>query len=262
MQDLTIALVQANPVWHNIEKNLKEFTALFIRRDIKAEVIVLPEMFSTGFTMASQAMAEKMHGRTHNWLQYQAADLNMVICGSIIVEENGNYFNRFLWVEPDGTTTAYDKRHLFRMAEENKYFSEGTKQVDISYKGWKIRPQICYDLRFPVYARNTITQGEFDYDILLYVANWPQTRVNAWDILLSARAIENHAYCVGVNRVGEDDKGVIYNGHSAAYNYKGEPLCRLEEKEGIETITFSKANLLAYRKQFPAYLDADTFNLA
>ena len=261
MQDLTITLVQPNPKWHAIEENLGRFSALFLSLSSKTDVIVLPEMFTTGFTMKSSEVAEQMQGRTHSWMQEQAKMHNVVVCGSIIIEENGNYYNRFLWVEPDGNTIFYDKRHLFRMADENKFYAEGTQIINISYKGFKIRPLICYDLRFPVWARNSVNDDEFAYDVLLYVANWPQPRISAWTSLLQARAIENYAYCLGVNRVGYDEKGIVYNGQSMAFDPKGNKLCNLEEAEGTHTITLNFKALAEYRKRFPVFLDADKFKL-
>ncbi|RLD19484.1 MAG: amidohydrolase [Bacteroidetes bacterium] len=225
------------------------------------DVIVLPEMFTTGFTNSSSEMAEKMAGKTHQWMQSQAQKLNSVVCGSIIIDVDGEYYNRFLWVEPDGNTIHYDKRHLFRMANENNYYAAGNNQININYKGWKIRPLVCYDLRFPVWARNTVNKNQFDYDILLYVANWPQARVSVWDTLLKARAMENYAYSIGVNRVGKDENGIVYNGHSAVYGPKGEEFCMLEDAEQVSTIKLEKQPLDDFREKIPIYLDADNFDL-
>ncbi len=261
MQDLKITIVQPKPAWHAVEKNLAYLSSLIGSKSPETDVIALPEMFTTGFTMDSSDMAEHMHGRTHTWMQEEALKIDAAICGSIIIQENGEFYNRFLWVEPGGKTAIYDKRHLFRMADENKFYSEGTQPVDISYKGFKIRPQICYDLRFPVWARNSVTNNAFAYDILLYVANWPAARISAWTSLLQARAIENHAYCLGVNRVGEDEKGINYNGQSIAFSPKGNMLVKMGNTEGFQTITLNGKSLADYRKQFPVHLDADNFNL-
>ncbi len=261
MQDLTITLVQPQPAWHQIEKNLTYFSGLLASLHQPTDVVVLPEMFTTGFTMDSARVAEKMTGRTHTWMQAQAARLKAAVCGSIVIKENGHYYNRFLWVTANGETRHYDKRHLFRMAGEHDHYRAGSKVITLAYKGWRLRPMVCYDLRFPVWARNQTESDRLAYDLLLYVANWPAARVNAWDALLRARAIENLAYCAGVNRVGEDEKSIVYNGHSALYGPKGEKLCFMEENDTIATITLSKTNLEAFRKQFPAYLDADNFNL-
>ena len=218
-------------------------------------------MFTTGFTMESAKVAEPMQGRTHSWMQEQAMKLDAVISGSIIIEEKGNYFNRFLWVEANGNTTHYDKRHLFRMADENNFYTQGKQLVDIKYKGWKLRPLICYDLRFPVWARNSAKDDGFAYDILLFVANWPQARIAAWTSLLQARAIENYAYCLGVNRVGEDEKGIIYNGQSVAFDPKGNKLYSLKNAEIIQTVVLNYEELAEYRQKFPVFLDADNYEV-
>jgi len=261
MQDLRLTLVQPILEWHQIEKNLAHFSSLLASPTLDTDVIVLPEMFTTGFTMESSKVAEQMYGRTHTWMQEQALKHSSVICGSIIIEDDGKYYNRFLWVEADGQTTFYDKRHLFRMADENKFYTGGAELITINYKGWKLRPLICYDLRFPVWARNSVKDDEFAYDILLYVANWPQARTLVWTTLLQARAFENHAYCLGVNRVGEDEKGIIYNGQSMALDPKGNILGNLENNEGTQTVTLKYDELVTYRKRFPAFLDADSFEL-
>ena len=261
MQDLRITLVQSILEWHEVEENLAHFASLFDAVDSETDVIVLPEMFTTGFTMESSKVAEQMHGRTHTWMQEMALKKNAVICGSAIIEEQGNYYNRFLWVEPDGQTSYYDKRHLFRMADENRFYAGGTELISINYKGWKLRPLICYDLRFPVWARNSVKDDAFDYDVLLYVANWPQVRISVWTTLLQARALENYAYCLGVNRVGEDEKGIIYNGQSMVFDPKGNQLGNLESVEGTQTVTLKYDELTAYRKRFPVFLDADSFDI-
>lgn len=261
MQDLSLTLVQPILVWQEVEENLTHFSSLFGSKDLATDVIILPEMFTTGFTMESSKVAEPMQGRTHTWMREQALKQNAVICGSIIIEDDGNYFNRFMWVEPDGHTTFYDKRHLFRMADENKFFAAGTDLITINYKGWKLRPLVCYDLRFPVWARNSIKKNEFAYDILLYVANWPQARINVWTTLLQARAMENSAYCLGVNRTGADEKGIIYSGQSMAFDPKGHKLCDLENKVDTQTVTLNYESLARYREKFPVFLDADNYKL-
>ncbi len=261
MQDLTLTLIQPQPQWHRIEENLACFSSLLAKITQPTDIIVLPEMFTTGFTMDSALVAEKMGGRTHNWLLARAASMNAAICGSIVVEEDGHYYNRFLWVTPDGHTEYYDKRHLFRMADEHDHYQPGNRLITIEYKGWRIRPMVCYDLRFPVWARNQVEQGRPAYDLLLYVANWPASRISAWDALLRARAVENLAYSAGVNRLGKDEKDIIYNGHSGVYGPKGETIYFMEETEVIARVALGKTDLEAYRQQFPAYLDADRFSL-
>jgi len=264
MQDLKVALVQINNHWHDVAANLSLFGEKISHIEQDANVILLPEMFSTGFTMEVQKMAEKMDGVTIQWMADQASKTKSLILGSIIIEENGKYFNRLIWMQPNGELEFYDKRHLFRMADEEKYFSMGSKKIIKEWLGWKIFPLVCYDLRFPVWSRNTFDKrtGTGAYDALIFIANWPQPRINAWDTLLRARAIENQSYCVGLNRVGKDGAGNIYNGHSAAYSPKGDQIIFLEEEERIETITLNYQELAEFRQKFPAYRDADNFGLS
>ena len=259
MQDLTIKLIQPSIKWHDAATNRKLLAEKLAQNDQQVDLIVLPEMFTTGFTMETTTQCEPEGGPTYDWMIQMAEQSNSVITGSIIVESNGNMFNRMLWAGPDGTVSFYDKRHLFRMAEENQSFSQGNKIKTFELKGWRIRPAICYDLRFPVWCRNTVAGGGLDYDILLLVANWPAARIQAWDALLKARAIENQSYCIGVNRVGMDGEGVAYNGHSGCYNYLGSQVSYLAENESVELCTLSKQELMDYRGKFPAFKDADKF---
>ena len=260
MQDLRVLLIQYDTVWHDPEANRERLTTLIDQAE-KTDVIVLPEMFTTGFTMASRTMAEHMDGPTHAWMQEIARETRAAICGSIIIEKAGEYYNRFLWVNPDGLTTTYDKRHLFRMADEHDHFTAGHRNVVIDYKGWKIRPQICYDLLFPVWSRNRIVDGKHEYDLLINVANWPEARVAAWDTLLKARAIENHAYVIGVNRFGQDGNKIEYCGHSGVYDPKGNALAYLAKNLVAYATKLNYAELASYRENFPAQLDADDFEL-
>ena len=225
------------------------------------DLIVLPEMFATGFSMESALLAEPMNLQVHKWMKQLAAQTGAVITGSAIISEGGNYYNRLLWVAPNGTTQSYDKRHLFRMANEDASFASGTELPIFSLKGWKICPQICYDLRFPIWARNHWNSGNAAYDLLFYVASWPAARISAWDTLLPARAIENLSYAIGVNRVGIDGNQIAYTGHSAAYDFKGERLVDLGEKDQIQVVTLSRSSLEEYRSKFPAWKDADNFTL-
>jgi len=257
MQDLTLSLLQTNVEWHNPEANRALLEKKILTIVNKPNVIVLPEMFTTGFTMEVKNNAEPTEGPTLQWLKKLAAQTGSVLTGSIIVTEKGKYYNRLYWVKPNGEVQHYDKRHLFRMADEDKHFSEGNSNPVMEVNGWKVKPLICYDLRFPVWSRN-VNQA---YDLLLYVANWPQARVGAWDTLLKARAIENLCYSVGVNRVGTDEMNIVYNGHSACYNFKGEVLTEQTEVDDIIHIKISKTELISYRDKFPAYLDADSFQI-
>lgn len=259
-ENLELALVQCVLSWENISSNLEHIGGLIDK--VKADIFILPEMFSTGFTM-NTSIAETMDGRAVNWMRVQAARKNAVIAGSLIIKENDKVFNRFIWMSPDGDHKQYDKRHLFRMADEHQHFSSGNQKIIIDYHGWKICPLICYDLRFPVWSRNRSTsEGESEYDLLLYVANWPEKRRTPWNVLLPARAVENLCYCVGVNRVGEDGNGIPYSGDSAVYNYKGEVVGASEPyEETVKLVSISYSELMAFRRAFPAGLDADRFDI-
>jgi len=255
MQDLKIALTQFDIVWQNPEANRKLLEAIITSINSNVDLIILPEMFTTGFTMDTVEHAEPLEGDTIMWMRKMAKSANAVITGSIIIIEGEHYYNRLLWVTPKGESSYYDKRHLFRMADEHAHFSAGKNQPVFELKGWRIKPQICYDLRFPVWSRNT----QLEYDLIFYVANWPKARINAWDTLLKARAIENLSYSIGVNRVGIDGAGKTYNGHTACYNYKGDLLGNMVKNEVIVYINLLKEDLDNYRKSFPAHLDSDTF---
>lgn len=232
----------------------------------ESDIVLLPEMFTTGFSMNAVDLAEDMNGSTVLWMKKKAKEFNRVIAGSMIAVDDGRYYNRFIWMNPDGSYQYYDKKHLFRMANEEAFYSSGSKQLVIDFKGWKIRPLICYDLRFPVWSRNKNTgksnQGSPSYDVVLYVANWPEVRVSAWDILLRARAMENQVYCLGVNRVGTDGTGKDYVGHSTAIDPKGNYILDpIHKIEGSYTVTLEKKYLEDYRSKFPQGLDADEFEL-
>lgn len=247
-------LVQSDLVWEHIDANLERLEQQII--GIRSGVIILPEMFSTGFSMASEKLAESMTGKTVTWLTKQAIHKQVCICGSIIIEENGRYFNRFVWVSPDGLLTTYDKRHLFRMAGEHQHYASGANQVQLSINNMQIRPQVCYDLRFPAWSRNTT-----GYDALVYVANWPAVRRQHWMTLLRARAVENLSYVIGVNRVGIDGNGIEYAGGSCVIDPSGNYLLKMDADEGIGTVDLDLVSLQKYRASFPAHLDADTFDI-
>jgi predicted amidohydrolase len=221
------------------------------------DIILLPEMFTSGFTMNPTKVAESMQGETVAWMKESASKKQAAITGSLVVEENGFYYNRLLFVHPDGVVESYDKRHTFTLAGENEVYSAGTQKLIVNYKGWKICPLICYDLRFPVWARNVE-----NYDVLIYVANWPKVRIAAWDALLKARAIENMSYCIGVNRVGLDGNNHEYSGHSAAYDVLGKRLDTIPtDKEAIEIVTLNKKDLEIYRMKLNFLEDRDEFSL-
>ncbi|MEW7289779.1 nitrilase family protein [Aquimarina sp. 2304DJ70-9] len=253
---LDIALVQPDLVWENPKENRTAFTEKIRAISKKVSLIVLPEMFNTGFTMNAPEVAETMDGDTVQWLKEMAKEKDCAITGSIIIQENGNYYNRLIFMLPNGKYHTYDKHQLFTLAKEQEVFTAGVNEVIIEYKGWKIKLQVCYDLRFPVWARNTS-----EYDVLLYVASWPKPRINAWDTLLKARAIENMCYCIGVNRVGLDGKGYEYNGHSAVYNVLGDSMIKENpiEKEAILYATLDKSHIEEIRRKLPFLDDRDKF---
>jgi predicted amidohydrolase len=256
LSNLNIALVQTTLVWHDCKANHAHFEEL-LEQAQGADLVILPEMFTTGFSMDSETLAEPENGVTSKWLLAQAKRINAVVTGSIIVRAaDGSHRNRLLWARPDGELLHYDKRHLFRMAGEHEHYSPGERQVQLELKGWRIRPLICYDLRFPVWSR-----GAQDTDLLLYTANWPGARRQHWNRLLPARAIENLCYVAAVNRIGTDGKGFAYTGDSQVLDFQGESLLNIGEADGVFHVSLSAESLSAYRQKFPAYLDADTFEI-
>ncbi|MDP3848247.1 MAG: amidohydrolase [Pseudomonas sp.] len=257
LPDLKLALIQTHLVWQNAEANRAHFESLLAQAR-GADLIVLPEMFSTGFSMQSAELAEAEDGPTTQWLREKAQRLDAVIAGSLIIQAaDGSYRNRLLWARPDGSLAYYDKRHLFRMAGEHKHYRAGEQQVVLKVKGWQVRPLICYDLRFPVWSRD----GQ-DTDLLLYTANWPALRRQHWNRLLPARAIENLCYVAAVNRIGEDGKGFVYSGDSQVLDFQGDTQLAAEAADGVFQVTLKGNELAAYRERFPAHLDADEFQLS
>ena len=266
MQDLSVSIIQTNLFWENSTANLANLEEKIAQISLPTDLIILPEMFTTGFTMNAKMVAEPMNFTTFKWMKQQAKRTQAVITGSFIVKEGDQFFNRLIWMRPDGSYETYDKRHLFRMGEEDRTFTAGTKQLIVELKGWRICPLICYDLRFPVWSSNVIPNIEhptsnIQYDLLIYVANWPSVRSQVWDILLQARAIENQSYCIGVNRVGEDGMGLEYAGNSAVIDFKGNQLFYQKKSEAIVNQILSKKELENFRTKFPAYLDADEFEI-
>ena len=253
---MNITTIQTDIIWENKELNLKSYQEKIDSIE-STDLIILPEMFTTGFTMDPKPFAETMDGITVQWMKENALKRDLAICGSIIIEEEGKYFNRFIWVNPDTSVQYYDKRHLFSFAGEDEYYTKGESKIIIEYKGWKICPLICYDLRFPVWARNTD-----EYDVLIYVANWPSKRKLAWRSLLVARAIENQCYVIGVNRVGIDGKNVSYNGDTSLINALGETLYINSQSEDVFTTSLSRVDLTKVRNTFPFLKDKDNFNLS
>lgn len=257
MRDLRVSLVQSMLHWEDADSNRSMFARWLAPLAGATDLVVLPEMFTTGFTMQSRERAEDMDGPTMAWLRQQASTLDAAIYGSMIIVDLGRYFNRGLFVGPDGSVTTYDKRHLFRMAGEDAHYVPGDRRVVVEWRGWRILLQVCYDLRFPVFSRS-----RNDVDLMLYVANWPEPRRFAWSSLLVARAIENLAHVAGVNRVGMDGKGIHYTGDSVVLDPRGQELAAIGAgKEGVTTVTLEGAALLDLRAKFPTHLDADDFDL-
>ncbi len=250
---LRTALVQSPLVWEEPEANRQHFSKVLRQVASDTDLIIMPEMFNTGFTMHPEHVAQEEGPKTVDWMLQKALENNAAVVGSLPFYENDNYTNRLFFVEPNGKTTFYDKRHTFTLAGEDQVYTAGIEKLTVDFKGFKICPLVCYDLRFPVWSRNTE-----DYDILIYVANWPSPRITAWDALLKARAIENMAYCIGVNRIGSDEVGNEYIGHSAIYDVLGEPVA-FSETEEIVYATLSKEHITSTRKKFKFLEDRDSF---
>lgn len=256
MSALKVTIIQSDLAWHDPGANRRAFSETIDNIGKLTDLIVLPEMFTTGFSMDAPQLAEPVNGESVMWMQEKAAQCNAAICGSLIIEEDGAYFNRFYCVDQGGVIASYDKRHLFRLADEQNHYSPGNKLVVFDLKGFRICPMVCYDLRFPVWSRN---RGS--YDLLVYVANWPNRRQLAWNTLLRARAIENLSYVVGVNRVGMDGNDLPYSGGSAIVDYLGQNVVDLGEKPGTATAELQLDELAKFRDRFAFHMDADEFQL-
>jgi len=253
---MKIALIQTSLIWETPIENRSHLSQKITGFMEDVDLIVLPEMFSSGFTMNPKAVAETMQGETIAWLQHLAKAKNCAITGSLVIEENGNYFNRLVFVFPTGEIKTYDKKHLFSLAGENEFYTAGKDKLILEYKGYKICPLICYDLRFPVFSRNVE-----NYDVLLYVANWPIPRVNAWDILLKARSVENMCYTIGVNRIGKDHNHNEYIGHTQVIDFLGEYVLEPQEADAVFIVELNKAKLLETRRKLAFLNDKDNFQL-
>lgn len=253
MSDLTVTLIQSDLVWEDSAANLKALSAQLPQEGGVTDLIVLPEMFATGFSMSPAPIAQRMDGPAVRWMMAQAAEKTAAVTGSLIIEDGGSYFNRLIWATPDGQIATYDKRHRFRMAGEHDVYAAGDTVLTVEWRGWRIRPFICYDLRFPLWTRNM----ENAYDIAVFVANWPERRSMHWRQLLVARAIENLCYVVGVNRVGTDGNGHPYSGDSAIVAPDGDILFEKRHEACAHTAVLSRERLDAYRRSFPAWMDAD-----
>ena len=261
MSTLTITTIQSDLLWEEKSANLRLLEQKISAIPEKTEIVILPEMFSTGFSMNTAQLAETMDGETISWMKKVSNENGVILTGSLIIEEEGKYFNRLIWMLPSGQYGHYDKRHLFAYGEEDQHYSPGNKRLIASVKGWKINLLICYDLRFPVWARQQLKTDEAEYDVLIYVANWPERRSHAWKTLLCARAIENQCYVVGVNRTGNDGNNIYYSGNSLVIDPLGQVLYHMADAEDVFTITLQKEKLEEVRTKFPFWKDADDFKI-
>ena len=262
---MRVSIVQSTLVWENPEQNRANFAQKMAPLAGQTDLVVLPEMFSTGFSMQAATLAEHMDGPTMYWLAAQAKELQAAVTGSFICSEAGHFFNRLVFMRPDGTFDTYDKKHLFTLAGESEHYTPGKKRLIIEWKDWRICPLVCYDLRFPAWSRNRInrleTDFQEDFDLLIYVANWPARRAHHWRTLLAARAIENQAFTIGVNMVGTDGNGLEYSGDSTIIDFGGQVICQISGQEDVITAELSLANQQHYRQQLPFLQDADIFTL-
>ncbi|MEO6882433.1 MAG: amidohydrolase [Bacteroidia bacterium] len=257
MENIIVTIIQTSLFWESVDENLNLFSEKIAAISEQTDLIVLPEMFNTGFSMNTKKLGEKSNGKTMQWLREKAKEKNCCIAGSLIINENEKYYNRLVWMQSDGKYQSYDKRHLFRMGEENNFFSTGNKKIIVELKGWKICPLVCYDLRFPVWSRN-----KNNYDCLLYIANWPERRNHHWKTLLQARAIENQCYVIGVNRIGNDGHEIFHSGDSGVIDPRGNLICKTKANEDTtETIVLNWNELEKYRTDFPVQMDADNFEI-
>jgi predicted amidohydrolase len=262
MQNINITIIQSDLVWEDKDKNLSHFKERIKSIKEPTDLIVLPEMFNTAFSMKPEIFSELPNSKTHIWMEDMSRNTGISIAASFMVNDNGNYYNRFMVMHPDGKYKTYDKRHLFRMGNEHDHFTAGNRELIFEFKGWKIKALICYDLRFPVFAKNNYSDGNYDYDALIYVANWPKVRNHIWKSLLLARALENQCYVIAVNRIGIDGNGLDHAGSSCIITPKGEYLI-----ESLDDITFDKtaelsySDLMDFRNKFTVGLDWDKFEV-
>lgn len=257
MQNLKVTLIQAYLFWEDKQKNLHQFELYLNQINQPTDLIILPEMFTTGFSMKAQQLAETMNGNTVDWMKNYAAAKNASIIGGIIVKEKNKYYNRLIYAEPNGKCQTYDKRHLFCMSKEDETYTAGKERLIVDLKGWRICPMICYDLRFPVWCRN-----QNDYDCMIFIANWPAIRNHAWKNLLIARAMENQSYVIGVNRIGQDGNGIYHSGDTGIINSKGHPVLNKANEACVQTFELSFEELFETRKSLPFLKDADKFHLS
>ncbi len=255
--ELKLAFLQTEIIWEDIDANLQALSKKLDGIADNVDAVILPELFTTGFTMRSRELAESMDGKSISWMQTASKKLGCVVAGSLIIQDQGTYLNRFIWMEPGGMFATYDKRHLFSIGGEDEHYTPGQSNSTIEINSFRVRPLVCYDLRFPVWSRNAGT-----YDLLLYVANWPAVRRDVWISLLKARAIENQSFVIGVNRVGRDGMGIDYSGDSLAYNAKGQVIASLPlGEEATQVVRLSLKELTDFRHKFPVWKDADNFEI-
>jgi len=257
MENLKITVFQGYLFWENVDKNLQNITLRLSGIREKTDLIILPEMFNTGFTMNAETLAEPMNGKTMQWMQATAHMYDCVVTGSLIISENGKFYNRLIWMRADGSYECYDKRHLFGLGKEDRTYTAGTKRLIVELKGWKICPIICYDLRFPVWLRNK----DAAYDLMLVVANWPEKRSLHWRTLIPARAVENQCYVIAVNRVGHDGNEVYHSGDSTCIDPNGNVVYYKRDEEDVYTFTINAEELIKIRRQLPFLADADDFEI-
>ncbi|MEM1328512.1 MAG: amidohydrolase [Bacteroidota bacterium] len=256
MSKLTVTLLQTQLHWESLSENIAQFEQFFSQLEDETDLIILPEMFTTGFSMNTVDLAESMDGKSVAWMAQQSEKYDAAVVGSLIIQENDKYYNRLIFMRPDGTLDRYDKRHLFGMAGEDETYTAGMTRLQVEWRGWQICPLICYDLRFPVWSRNTS-----DYDLLLYIANWPMTRSFHWKSLLIARAIENQSFTIGVNCVGKDGNGYLYSGDSTIISPAGEILFQAHDREVTQTQVLEKTELKRVRRRLPFLADRDHFDI-
>jgi len=261
-QDLKITIIQSDLFWEDTKKNLRQYDQQLELLDEETDLIVLPEMFSTGFAISPLRIAQAMDGPSMQWMAQKAKERSCVVTGSLAISEGGRFYNRLIWMNPDGTYQYYNKRHLFRMGNEQQFFAPGQEKLIVEIRGWKICPLVCYDLRFPVWSRNRYSEEVYDYDLLIYVANWPAPRAIVWKSLLIARALENMCYVAGVNRIGIDGHGVAHQGDSSVIDFKGRQLtAMIPNIKGINTMSLNLSDLLTFRRNFQVGPDWDQFEI-
>ncbi len=260
--ELNITIIQSDLHWEDVKQNLSQFDEILNQLQTQTDLVILPEMFSTGFSMSPVDIAESMDGCAIEWMRQTASRMNCVVTGSLAIKANGGYYNRLIWMRPDGTLSFYNKRHLFRMGNEQKHFVQGEKRLIVELEGWKICPLVCYDLRFPVWSRNHYSDTGYEYDMLIYVANWPAARAAVFNNLLVARALENLCYVAGVNRIGADNNGVAHQGESTVIDFKGNHLTTLPAQyTGLSTVQIKRSDLENFRKKFQVGPDWDHFEI-